>query len=79
MSDFEGLHSAPLAKHPEEGADFPQWVEPHPSHVKRDHAGRVVTPNHEQHHVDRSGKVTVLVHNADEAAEAKEPAAEDTE
>lgn len=46
--------------------DYPKWVTPHDSHVVRTHAGRPLTPLWPEHHVDRNGAITVLVHSKDE-------------
>jgi hypothetical protein len=69
-----GIEGAPPAKHPDDGAEFPKWVKPHPHHVHRQHRGdveHVSTPHFTQHHVRRdSGDVTVLVHTPEEEAKA---------
>lgn len=46
---------------------YPTWIVPHESHVENVN-GHISTPEFE-HHIDREGKVTVLVH--DEEAEKK--------
>lgn len=63
-----GVQQAPPAHHPDEGAEYPKWVTPHPGHVKGT-GDSLSTPLFPQHHVNRvSGDVTVLVHTAAEAA-----------
>jgi hypothetical protein len=49
--------------------EYPKWIEPHPSHldVAGDHKSVSQFP---EHSVDRTGKVTVLVHDAAEEAKA---------
>lgn len=49
--------------------EYPKWIEPHASHL--DHAnGHVSVPLFPEHHVDRDGKVTVLVKDAEDEAKA---------
>lgn len=79
-----GLVAAPHARvTPDE--EWPQWVQPHASQVmRREEPGAPVhisVPAFPTFHVNRTdGKVTVLVHNEDEAklaaAEYKEPTGE---
>ena len=54
--------------------EFPKHVEPHESHVvKQEVPGlppHVSVPMFGEHHVDRAGKITVLVHSVEEEARA---------
>lgn len=64
------------AKAREAHQEFPKYVEVHESHVVKQVAPHGDAPPHISikgfagHHVDRDGKVTVLVHDADEEAKA---------
>ncbi len=49
--------------------EFPKWVEPDPSHIDRTN-GNMTAPAFPEYHVDRTGKLTVLVRDADEEARA---------
>jgi len=59
--------------------EFPKWVEPNPSRIVRDERGVSVRgfpsphfPADQNVHVDRNtGKVTVIVENADQELSAK--------
>ncbi|MDR3464152.1 MAG: hypothetical protein P4L76_17755 [Beijerinckiaceae bacterium] len=76
-----GIVQAPIAKHPDDGADYPKWVKAHESHLVRKQVGEashVAAPAFAQLHVDREGVVTVLVDSAEEEAMAMEPKAEET-
>lgn len=67
--EFQGLVSAPIAKHPEDGSDFPKWVEPHRSHIEQ--KGDVIAVPGFEWHVDRDTKVVnVLVNDAEHEAKA---------
>ena len=54
--------------------EFPKHVEPHESHiVKQEVPGlppHVSVPMFGEHHVDREGRITVLVHSVEEEARA---------
>ena len=50
--------------------EFPKWIEPHASHVHTAAGGHVSVPLFPHHHVDREGKVTVFVDDADQEAKA---------
>jgi hypothetical protein len=56
--------------------EFPKYIEPHESHVVTQEAAHGDAPPHRStpafggFHVDREGKVKVLVHNAEEEAKA---------
>ncbi len=49
---------------------YPQWVEPHTSHVKTAAGGHISVPGFDDHHVDRESRITVLVKDAEEEAKA---------
>ena len=63
--------------------EFPKFVEPHASHivtqkpVHGDAPPHLSTPHFVEHHVDRFGKVSVLVHDAEEEAKALAEAAKE--
>lgn len=56
--------------------EFPKFIEPHASHVVKREAPHGEAPPHvsvpafTEHHVDREGKITVLVRDAEEEAKA---------
>lgn len=54
--------------------EFPKLVEPHASHIVTREAfgvpAHISAPSFSQHHIDREGKITVLVHSAEEEAKA---------
>jgi hypothetical protein len=54
--------------------EFPKWVAVHESHIHKagDHISVPLFPDH---HVDREGKVTVLVHDLEHEAKALAAAA----
>ncbi|HLH92075.1 MAG TPA: hypothetical protein VKX28_26885 [Xanthobacteraceae bacterium] len=62
-----GIEQAP-AQASKTDVEFPKWVVPHPSHVV-DTSGHISVADF-AHHIDRAGKVTVLVKDAGEEAEA---------
>lgn len=64
-----GIEPAPPPRHPDEGAEFPKWVSPHPGHVHR-LGDRISTPRFEHFFVDRADNVTVKVRDAAEEAYA---------
>lgn len=67
MTELTGIVPAPLPKHPDEGAAFPKWIKPDPSHVVTDASGNISVAGFD-FHIDRVTKeVTVLV--VDEEAE----------
>lgn len=49
--------------------EFPKWVEPDKSHIRTDAGGNISTP-HFEWHIDRDGKVTVKVDDAEHEAAA---------
>jgi hypothetical protein len=67
VEELEAMLAAAKAKVSHE--EFPKWVVPHESHVHQagDHLSAPLFPDH---HVDREGKLTVLVRDADEEAKA---------
>ena len=76
-----GIVQAPIAKHPDNGADYPKWVKAHESHLIRKQVGEashVAAPAFAQVYVDREGAVTVLVDSAEEEAMAMAPKVEET-
>ena len=54
--------------------EFPKHVEPHESHIVRQEVPglppHVSVPMFGEHHVDREGRITVLVHSVEEEARA---------
>jgi hypothetical protein len=67
-----GIEQAPPAKHPNDGGEFPKWVQPHQGHVKYDPVhGTPTTPGFPDFHVVRgTNEVHVLVHNEDDESRA---------
>ena len=70
-------HAKSALAHAEAAAafkEFPKHVEPHESHIVRQEAAgmppHVSVPAFGEHHVDRAGKITVLVHSVEEEARA---------
>lgn len=73
MTELMGLTPAEMPKHKNEGAEYPKWVEPHHSLVLKDEDGTISVADFEWH-VDRHGKVTVLVKSfADEVHATQAP------
>jgi hypothetical protein len=58
-----GIEQKPVKVEP--SSEFPKWVVPHDSLVVRD-GSHVSVPFYPEFHVDRDGKVTVLVKDAEE-------------
>ncbi len=76
-----GIVQAPIAKHPDNGADYPKWVKAHESHLIRKQVGEashVAAPMFAQLYVDREGAVSVVVDSAEEEAMAMAPKVEET-
>lgn len=67
VAELEAMLAA--AKADESHEEFPKWIEPHASYVDRTN-GHVSTPSFPHFHVDRDGKVTVLVADQAEADKA---------
>lgn len=51
-------------------AEYPKYVEVHPSHVVKLEGGEVVTPEFSEMFRDRTGKISVMVHSAEEEIKA---------
>lgn len=75
MTELTGLYPAPLKKHEHEGAAYPKWTIPHPSHIARDGFGNPSVPDF-PFHIDRvRNYVVVLVNSAAEEEKVKSPKA----
>lgn len=85
MRDDEHGHLAGIEQKPIPAAEFtehPKWIVPHASHVEMTSDDRPQVPTHECY-LDRDGKLTIVVVDADDekrmSEEKIEPEADDAE